>query len=319
MYYFYMGSVLLPVSPEKLSLKINNMNETMKLVNEGQVNCLKDAGLTDVEFDILIPAVEYSFAKYDGGFKPAEYFLTHFERLKTSKKPFQFIVTRKMPDGKLLFDTNLTVSMEDYTVKEDAKQGFDLMVQVKLKQYKAYGTKIVKVIENSQATITKPRPTEPTNEIKFPFKYTVQKGDTLSNIARKFYGDSLKWKIIYNANKNIIKDPNLIITGWVLTIPDPAASTVSTTTARVTLNVKFSGVKAYYGKVTVSCYQNGSKKTGTYSNDFNVLVDKGTEVTIQCKGKDGHSYIFKGSGWNGSTTKSATMKANQTVTVQWVR
>ena len=315
MYYFYMGSVLLPIPPEKLSLKINNMNETMRLVNEGQINCLKDAGLTDVEFDVLIPAVEYSFAKYDGGFKTADYFLKHFEQLKTSKKSFQFIVTRKMPDGKLLFDTNLTVSMEDYTVKEDAKQGFDLMVQVKLKQYKAYGTKIVKVIENTQATVTKPRPTEQTTEKKFPFKYTVQKGDTLSNIAKRFYGDSSKWKIIYTANNNLIKDPNLIIDGWVLTIPDPNTVTVKAA-ASVTLTVKFSGVKAYYGKVTVSCYQNGSKKTATYTSGFSVKVDKGTKVTITCKGKDGHSYKFKGSGWSGTST---TLKASQTVTVQWVR
>ena len=315
MYYFYMGSVLLPIPPEKLSLKINNMNETMTLVNEGQVNCLKDAGLTDVEFDVLIPAVEYPFAQYDGGFKRAEYFLTHFEQLKTSKKPFQFIVTRKMTDGKLLFDTNLTVSMEDYTIEEDVGHGFDLMAQVKLKQYKAYGTKIVKVIENTQATVSQPRPTNPTTEKKFPFKYTVQKGDTLSNIARKFYGDSSKWKIIYTANNNLIKNPNLILDGWVLTIPDPNTSTVKSAST-VTLTVKYSGVKAYYGKVTVSCYQNGSKKTATYSNDFSVKVDKGTKVTITCKGKDGHSYIFKGSGWDGMTT---TMKASQTVTVQWVR
>ena len=320
MYYFYMGSVLLPIPPEKLSLKINNKNSTMTLVSEGEVNCLKDAGLTDVEFDVLIPAVEYSFAKYDSGFKPAEYFLTHFEQLKTAKKPFQFIVTRKMPDGRLLFDTNLTVSLEDYTIKEDAKQGFDLMIQVNLKQYKAYGTKIVKVVNNTQATVTNKRPTD-SKTTKFPTTYTVQKGDTLSGIAKKFYGDSSKWRIIYNANKDKIKDPNLIRTGWVLTIPDPNAASTSSTnkTSYRVLTVTFAGVKSYYGTVVVSYYQNGSKRTSTCSDSFKLNVDTGTKVTLQCRGANGHSYNVIGSGWDGGSTKSKKISSSQSVTIQWVR
>ena len=77
MYYFYMGSVLLPITPEKLTLKVKNANKTMTLINEGEVNFLKDAGLTDIELDVLIPAVQYSFAKYDGGFKSPAYFTNH--------------------------------------------------------------------------------------------------------------------------------------------------------------------------------------------------------------------------------------------------
>jgi hypothetical protein len=61
-----MGSVLLPISPEKFSWKVKNANKTMTLINEGEINFLRDAGLTDFEFDVLIPAVQYSFANYDG-------------------------------------------------------------------------------------------------------------------------------------------------------------------------------------------------------------------------------------------------------------
>ena len=82
MYYFYMGSVLLPIAPEKFTLKVKNANKTITLINEGEVNFLKEAGLTDLEFDSLIPAVQYSFAKYDDGFKSPAYFTNHFEKLK---------------------------------------------------------------------------------------------------------------------------------------------------------------------------------------------------------------------------------------------
>ena len=49
--------------------------------------------------------------------------------------------------------------------------------------------------------------------------YTVQKGDSLSKIAKALYGDASQWKKIYEANKERIKNPDLIQPGWVLTIP----------------------------------------------------------------------------------------------------
>lgn len=43
--------------------------------------------------------------------------------------------------------------------------------------------------------------------------YTVVSGDTLSSIARNKLGDSNKWILIFNLNKDVIKNPNLIIPG----------------------------------------------------------------------------------------------------------
>ena len=50
--------------------------------------------------------------------------------------------------------------------------------------------------------------------------YTVASGDSLSKIAKKFYGDANKWKRIFEANKDTIKNPDLIHPGQVLRIPD---------------------------------------------------------------------------------------------------
>lgn len=218
MYYFYLGSVLLPIAPEKITLKVKNANKTMTLINEGEVNFLRDAGLTEFEFDALIPAVQYSFAKYDGGFQSPTHFTDHFEKLKTEKEPFQFIVSRQMPDGKMIFDTNMTVSLESYTVKEQAKEGFDLIVSIKLKQYKAYGTKVVKVSSN-QASVTNQRSTTNSPAPKKPTTYTVKSGDSLWNIAKQIYGDGSKYTIIADANKDKITTPNMIHPNQVLTIP----------------------------------------------------------------------------------------------------
>lgn len=52
-------------------------------------------------------------------------------------------------------------------------------------------------------------------------KYKVVGGDSLSSIAKKFYGSADLWKVIYDANKQVIgSDPNLIRPGTELTIPD---------------------------------------------------------------------------------------------------
>jgi nucleoid-associated protein YgaU len=54
-----------------------------------------------------------------------------------------------------------------------------------------------------------------------PRVYVVQKGDFLYKISEmnEIYGDPLKWKRIYRANRELIADPNLIYPDWELTIP----------------------------------------------------------------------------------------------------
>ena len=49
--------------------------------------------------------------------------------------------------------------------------------------------------------------------------YEVKPGDTLSKIAKQHYGDAGAWHRIYEANKDRIKDPDLIQPGWKLRLP----------------------------------------------------------------------------------------------------
>jgi nucleoid-associated protein YgaU len=50
-------------------------------------------------------------------------------------------------------------------------------------------------------------------------EYEVVKGDNLSKIGKRY---GLSWKEIYEANKNVISDPDLIQPGWKLKIPNKA-------------------------------------------------------------------------------------------------
>ena len=49
--------------------------------------------------------------------------------------------------------------------------------------------------------------------------YTVKAGDTLSKIAKEFYGDASQYRKIQAANADLIRDPDKIQTGWTLKIP----------------------------------------------------------------------------------------------------
>lgn len=221
-YYFYLGNVLLPIPPSKLELKISNNNKTYDLINYSQINVLKNPGLSSLEFEVVLPNTKYPFAMYKNNFQNAKYYLGVLENLKVNRSAFQFIVIRKFPNGKDIFNTNIKVALEEYTITDTTEEGFDTKVKIKLKQYKEYSTKKV------QVTIKQYRPpavtrTVTTNNTALAKpsgqNYTVKRGDCLWNIAKRFYGNGAKYTTIYNANRSKIRNPNLIYPGQVLWIP----------------------------------------------------------------------------------------------------
>jgi nucleoid-associated protein YgaU len=50
-------------------------------------------------------------------------------------------------------------------------------------------------------------------------RYIIKKGDTLISIAKRYYGDGLKWKVIYEANREVITDANFLPIGREIVIP----------------------------------------------------------------------------------------------------
>ena len=183
--------VAFPVAPAKLSIKINNQNKTLTLINGGEVNLIKSPGLTDIAIDeLLLPAVQkYPFAVYENGFQNAKYYLKKLEKWKKSKKPVTFTMSRTTPDdSNLLWDTTMDVTIESYEIIEDAvKYGLDVAVKLRMKEYRSWGAKKTRKTKQKAKT------------------YTVKKKDTLLKIARKQLGDGSKRKSIYKKNKKVIE------------------------------------------------------------------------------------------------------------------
>lgn len=72
----------------------------------------------------------------------------------------------------------------------------------------------------SSSTAPAPRPSAPPAPAPTAGRtYTVKSGDSLSKIAQREYGDGSQWKKIHEANRDTIKDPDLIHPGQVLKLP----------------------------------------------------------------------------------------------------
>lgn len=289
-------------TPAKLTMKIKGRNSTISLLNDGEINLLKKPGLTEITLPLVLPA--------RNGNKAPEYYLSLLERAISKRTPTQFIMTRTAPDGTLMFDTNMKVSVEDYSISEDAKKGLDISVDVKLKQYRDFGTKTVEIKPAASTSSTNTSSDPGTNggssdniaagdtvrivsgavyggcyppatgmKVPAPYigkwytvtkvqtnngqeealikelyswvaliylekkdgstgadtisvteersnenkpsasAYTVKSGDTLWGIAKTYYGDGAQYTKIYNANRSVLNNPNVIKAGQVLTIP----------------------------------------------------------------------------------------------------
>ena len=206
-FYFSEGGDVLtfPITPPSLKISVGSNNETVTLINEGDINILKSPSLIEVEFEARFPMVKYPYSRNVSSFQA---YFNKFKELKEEKKPFQFIVSRDSLRGKRSWDTNLTMALESFEINEDADEGDDVLITFKLKQYKNYGVKTVKVKTantkpNTTSTANKTR--ETTKQVSKSQAYTVKSGDCLWNIAKKFYGNGSEWKKIYTANKSIIE------------------------------------------------------------------------------------------------------------------
>ncbi len=212
-YEFYIDDVLLPVPPERIQTTFGGKNKSYDLISDGEINFLKNSAPTVFEFEFLVPCQKYPFATYENHFIDAKNFIDHFNAIKVNKKPIKFKIIRNKANGEFLYDTNLSVALEEYSVSEDANLLFDAKFKVRLKEFREVKTSLINKskVSSSPTRSTATKPTAKTHK--------VVSGDTLFGIAKKYYGDGNLYPKIFNANKDKIKNPNLIYPNQVITIP----------------------------------------------------------------------------------------------------
>lgn len=215
-YAVYLDNLLLPVTPALIKITYKSSNETLRLIDGGQVTFLKKGDAAVINFDMLLPRTSYPFCRYESGYKAPEYYLEMLARNRDEQKPFRFICTRAGTDGSFMDDSNMRVSLENMTIREDAEEGSDIIVSLELREYQSYTATRV-VVESSVATIEDN--SRETDNAPAVTTYTVVSGDCLWNIAKKYLGSGSRWTEIYELNKSQISNPNLIYPGQILIMP----------------------------------------------------------------------------------------------------
>lgn len=215
-YYFFIGTTMLPVPPAKMSIKVKNKNKTIDLINEGEINIIKNPGLTEISFDARLPNADYPFANYDTSFadslssklmgnsfsfKKSDYFLDNFRSSKTSQIPMRLVISRMNSNFRMLWDTNMLVTLEDYSVNEDAGDGFDVVVPLKLKQYRPYATKECEVTTDENGVQhLKVKETRPAIDKETPAIYKIRNEQSMWEACRAVSGGKLDWRTVMLSN-----------------------------------------------------------------------------------------------------------------------
>lgn len=194
------GALQLPVKPTEFNVTVAHRNTVVNVIQLGDINLIGKTGLRDISLSSFFPAKDYNFSINSGRKEPITC-VNQIEKWRKSGKPVRVIITDLL---------NMEATIESFTWGERDATG-DIYYTMALKEYKRVKT-------------SKAGEKETTRETKAPESnsgktYTVKNGDCLWNIAKRFYGDGSLYSKIYNANKDKIKDPNVIYTGQVIRIP----------------------------------------------------------------------------------------------------
>ncbi|MGN1029351.1 MAG: LysM peptidoglycan-binding domain-containing protein [Bacilli bacterium] len=205
----------IPVNPEEISVENNLSIEKYNILNLGEVAIANYKELNKYSFETEFPYEVTSYVNYTNDFKSSDFWINLFEEWMKNKTAVRFIASNGK--GK---DINTLVLISSLKVTEKATEEGDKYVSFDLVEYRKFDKKVavVKSIAGSKARVTQSSDSKQ-NPKATNRTYTVVSGDTLWGIATRYYGNGAQYPTIYNANKNIISNPNLIYPGQKLVIP----------------------------------------------------------------------------------------------------
>lgn len=194
--------------PEKITVKTGTKTETVSIAGLGDIAIRQGRPAMTITFSGFFPAHAYPSIDKTALVDPIQ-IVTGLQEKMDAKEPARFATTA--------CNLNLYVIIENFQYYEKGGDPKTLYYDITLKEYKEVQARWVDLTpQTAVIDDTQPR----IDNTTVPQTYTVQTGDCLWAIARRFYGDGSRHLEIYEANKDVIGgNPNLIYTGQVLVIP----------------------------------------------------------------------------------------------------
>lgn len=213
-YFRYNGKKYkLPANPEEIKRSRKLNVEKYQVLGEGQVSIPTHCGLEEISFEAEFPSQGYHYVEA-GAKADADYYEKMFRKAQRNMQPVRFIASNDISD-----DISMMVLVEKVDAVEKAGEEGDKYISLTLLQYKAPGKRYVAVQTPAAVVRQEENAEEAQNPAVTENKtHTVQPGDTLWGLAKKYYGNGALYPKIASANPGI-KNPNLIYDGQVLIIP----------------------------------------------------------------------------------------------------
>ena len=216
----------IPVNPEKITETSVMAVEKYNVLKMGQIAVSGSVELREISFETEFPKAVNHYTEGPDEFRTPGTWIHLFKNWRDSKEPILFTsanINDYIPKGTVtdadVEDISMYVLIEGFTVTDKAGEEGDKYISFKLLEYREFSKKTAFVIENEILPFSL-KPVEDKVNPKSTGYHIVVSGETLWAIAKKYYGDGSKYNIIFNANKDKIKNPALIQVGWKLKIPD---------------------------------------------------------------------------------------------------
>lgn len=223
----YNGQFRLPVNPEEITETSSLAIEKYEILSLGQIAIPTHLELRKFSFDAEFPNIKSSYITNETSFMSAKIWLEIFEECRKGLIPIKFVFgpdnngNNKVDKGK---GESVSVLIEELEITEKAGEEGDKYIKLTLLEYKDYSVGKVTEIKKSSTSgksVYKKKKSSSSAKVnkKSTGTHVVRSGDTLWGIAKIHYDNGSKYKIIYNANKDKIKNPALLTVGWKLKIP----------------------------------------------------------------------------------------------------
>lgn len=199
--------VILPVTPEKFTINRGMHVETVNLHTIGDYHIVGGRTLFTCKISGILPRQQYPFVFAGSSLNPYEY-IYFFELTSDKKQVCRFAIS----DTPTIAD----VYIEDFQYGEQDGTN-DVYYTITLRRHMPANTAVQSTSNGTTISASSSTRTTPLN-IATPKQYTIQRGDTLWSICKKFYGDPTLYSKLAKANN--IPNPDLIYTGNTLSIPD---------------------------------------------------------------------------------------------------
>lgn len=198
---------ILPINPIEFEFSEANLNQTINILDIGEINLIGHRGLVSCRLSSFFPSS--SSPHYSRADRSPIDYINLLKKWKESGKPIRIIIS----------DSYINLAMAIQNIIFIQKEGdLDIYYDLELLEYRFLN--IASSDLNSNSSITEENGLKSRlDDREQPTTYTVKENDTLWGISSRIYGSGSKYQDIYNANSNIIKDPNLIYVGQELVIP----------------------------------------------------------------------------------------------------